>query len=234
MMAELDNVAVLVDGAFLGKHIETVLNPPPPTTMAILPPRQYPKASHFIEFAESCVNAAFERLFRIYFYDCFPFGGQALHPLYRGKTHFRNQYYWYRYNLLKDIAQHDHVAFRSGFIQLIGWKLKDTAVGALIAGKQLKITPQDIMPDFKQKCVDMKIGLDVAWLSNKRIVEKIILISNDRDFIPPMKHARREGVKVIMAELPALYRIMPELREHADEIRILKQDPSGTYKFTIQ
>jgi uncharacterized LabA/DUF88 family protein len=45
----------------------------------------------------------------------------------------------------------------------------------------------------------MKIGLDMAWLSSKRIVDKIIIVSNDTDFVPAMKFARREGVLVYVA-----------------------------------
>lgn len=40
-------------------------------------------------------------------------------------------------------------------------------------------------------------GIDVATLSLKRIVDRIILISGDTDMILAMKLARREGVQVV-------------------------------------
>ncbi|MDT5157346.1 MAG: hypothetical protein QOH51_1703 [Acidobacteriota bacterium] len=47
----------------------------------------------------------------------------------------------------------------------------------------------------------MKIGLDVAWLASKSIVEKIILVMADSDLIPAMKFARREGVQVVLVTM---------------------------------
>lgn len=64
----------------------------------------------------------------------------------------------------------------------------------------------------------MKIGLDVAWLSSKSIVERIVLVTADSDFIPPMKFARREGVQVILVTMGHLH-VKNELKEHADEMR---------------
>ena len=64
----------------------------------------------------------------------------------------------------------------------------------------------------------MKIGLDVAWLSSKRIVDRIVLVTGDSDFIPAMKFARREGVQVILVTMGHKL-IKRELLEHADELR---------------
>ncbi|WP_420987217.1 NYN domain-containing protein, partial [Campylobacter coli] len=57
-------------------------------------------------------------------------------------------------------------------------------------------TSEDFVLDIKQKGVDMKIGLDIATLANKHHAEKIILITADSDFIPAVKHARKEGIIV--------------------------------------
>ena len=43
----------------------------------------------------------------------------------------------------------------------------------------------------------MKIGIDITWLSLKRLVKQIILISGDSDFVPASKLARREGIRFI-------------------------------------
>ena len=45
-----------------------------------------------------------------------------------------------------------------------------------------------------QKGVDMKIGLDIASLSYKKLVDQIVLISGDSDFVPAAKLARLEGI----------------------------------------
>jgi uncharacterized LabA/DUF88 family protein len=64
----------------------------------------------------------------------------------------------------------------------------------------------------------MKIGLDVAWLSSKGIVERIILVTADSDFVPAMKFARREGVQVILVTMGHML-VKRELKVHADELR---------------
>jgi uncharacterized LabA/DUF88 family protein len=76
----------------------------------------------------------------------------------------------------------------------------------------------DLVPDLKQKGVDMKIGLDVAWLASKSIVERIVLVTSDSDFIPAMKFARREGVQIVLVTMGHRL-IKRELKVHADELR---------------
>jgi len=49
------------------------------------------------------------------------------------------------------------------------------------------------------------------------IVERIILVTADSDFIPAMKLARREGVQVALASLANAAK--PELLHHADFYR---------------
>ena len=64
----------------------------------------------------------------------------------------------------------------------------------------------------------MKIGLDVAWLASKSIVEKLILVTVDSDFVPAMKFARREGVQVVLVTMGHKL-VKQDLKEHADELR---------------
>ena len=73
------------------------------------------------------------------------------------------------------------------------------------------------MPSLQQKGVDIKIGLDIAWLSIKKVVDRIILFTGDTDFIPAMKFARREGTQVVIASFNE--KIKAELKEHADGLR---------------
>lgn len=70
------------------------------------------------------------------------------------------------------------------------------------------------MLDIKQKRVDMKIGLDIASLSIKKQVEKIILITGDSDFVPAIKMARREGI-IIQLD-PMRQQVSTDLLEHID------------------
>lgn len=63
----------------------------------------------------------------------------------------------------------------------------------------------------------MRIGLDIASLTFKKLVDQIILISGDSDFVPASKLARREGIDFILDPLGAT--IKPELYEHIDGLK---------------
>ncbi|GAA9831712.1 hypothetical protein VN0530_04610 [Helicobacter pylori] len=60
----------------------------------------------------------------------------------------------------------------------------------------------------------MKIGLDIATLALKRLVQKIVLISGDSDFVPASKLARVEGI--IFTLDPMGNHIRGDLEEHID------------------
>ena len=68
-----------------------------------------------------------------------------------------------------------------------------------------------------QKGVDMRIGLDIAALTFKRQVERIVLIAGDSDFVPAAKMARREGIEFILD--PMRNHIRLDLQEHIDGLR---------------
>ncbi|MEB3102917.1 NYN domain-containing protein [Ferviditalea candida] len=42
---------------------------------------------------------------------------------------------------------------------------------------------------------------NVAWLSSRNTVDKIILVTGDTDLVPAMKFARREGVQVVIVNI---------------------------------
>lgn len=60
----------------------------------------------------------------------------------------------------------------------------------------------------------MKCGLDIAAMSMKKIVDIIIIIAGDSDFIAPLKVARKEGV--LVAIQPLGLPIKDELIKHSD------------------
>ncbi len=75
-------------------------------------------------------------------------------------------------------------------------------------------TNDDFIYHAKQKGVDIKIGLDIATLALKRLVQKIVLISGDSDFVPAAKLARVEGI--IFTLDPMGNPIRENLEEHID------------------
>jgi uncharacterized LabA/DUF88 family protein len=119
--------------------------------------------------------------------------------------------------LIRELELKNGVAFRAGDLSLDGWRIKKSAVTDIAQTKRT-LEEDDLVPDLKQKGVDMKIGLDVAWLASKSIVERIVLETSDSDFIPAMKFARREGVQIVLITMGHRL-IKRELKVHADELR---------------
>jgi uncharacterized LabA/DUF88 family protein len=76
------------------------------------------------------------------------------------------------------------------------------------------LTDKDVTYLVRQKGVDMKIGLDISTLAYKKLVNQIILVVGDSDFVPAAKLARREGIGFILD--PMWNPINPDLHEHID------------------
>ncbi|EPB7444117.1 NYN domain-containing protein [Campylobacter volucris] len=144
-------------------------------------------------------------LYRVYIYDCEPLNKNVPMPpiektdksLNLGKT----DTFKFRTSLLDCLRQQPYFAVRLGEIDenSFQWKIKDYKKFKQLLQKEIEIdslTADDFVLDIRQKGVDMKIGLDIATLSIKKQIEKIILITADSDFIPAIKHARKEGVIV--------------------------------------
>ena len=85
----------------------------------------------------------------------------------------------------------------------------------MLAGTKQSVVAHDIAPRIRQKGVDMRIGLDIASLALKRLVSTIVLVAGDSDFVPAMKLARREGLRVLLDPLGSSH-VRPELKVHAD------------------
>lgn len=182
-------IAVLIDGGFL-------------RVIAKLAGKVYDPT--FIEkVAKGCVGND-EELFRVLYYDCAPYVGRATQPVSGTPHEFKGSDAW-----LHELAARDFFAVRLGVLKFRGWHPKAIPVG----GKPL--ADSDFSPDFEQKGVDMRIGLDIATLANDRIVDRVVLVTADTDFIPAMKYGRTAGLQVVLAEIPGA-KFGKELLAHVD------------------
>jgi uncharacterized protein (TIGR00288 family) len=201
----MKKTAILLDLGFVILKLKNLLG------------KRMPTAIEIREFALKCL-AKDEEIFRIYCYDCPPYGKKQTHPFSRNLIDFSHTpTYIQRTKLINDLKTMDNIAFRSGELSFDGWLITKKAIKEILKQNRA-LNDTDFQPDIKQKGVDMKIGLDIAWLSGKAIVERIILVTADSDFVPAMKFARREGIQVILITLGHLS-IKPDLKEHADELR---------------
>ncbi len=153
--------------------------------------------------AHACVHAD-ETLLRVLYYDCAPYNGKAKLPVSGAEHTFVGKDDW-----LKQLAAKDYFATRLGVLKFRGFK----PARKLQPGTNL--TDAHFKPDFEQKGVDMRIGLDIASYSNQNTVDRIILVSGDTDCIPAMKYARTKGLQIAIVAFPN-QRLSPELLQHSD------------------
>lgn len=188
--------AILVDGG----HLRTMAR----------------KAGHdydpdFIEaFCTRCKGQD-EDILRIFYYDCPPYRGRVKAPVSGGVMEFDGSDAW-----LFELARRNLFAVRKGELKFRGFALKSPPQKRLRKDRELE--DDDFRPVFQQKGVDMRIGLDIATLAARKTVERIILVTADTDCAPAMKHARIEGLQVVLVRVDGNL-LSRSLQWHADFIR---------------
>lgn len=208
--------AILVDGGFFLRRYRRIYGDTDPGVAAS-------------KMHELCMNHLYDRktrrresdLYRILFYDCPPMKKKAHLPISRKAIDYgKTDTFEFRTAFHSELKKLRKVALRMGNLRDgDGWILTPAATKMLIQGK---IRSEDLKDehftyDVLQKTVDMKIGLDIASLCYKRLVDQIVLFAGDSDFVPAAKLARREGVDVV---LDSMWQPMSEdLREHIDGLR---------------
>ncbi|MFS3896393.1 NYN domain-containing protein, partial [Raoultella ornithinolytica] len=71
--------------------------------------------------------------------------------------------------------------------------------------------------EYKQKAVDIKLGMDITTLAYEKLVDVIVLVAGDADFVPAAKHARIKGIDFILDPLDQ--DIPASLSEHVDGVQ---------------
>ncbi len=199
-----DRAAILLDGGFVKKKLGKKLH-------------RFPSTDDVMQLRADIM--AHERLrglslFRVFFYDAPPFEGRANNPIDQSVVNFSETVQAGQNRaLLEALEMLPDFAVRRGNIIQTGWKLGSAALRNL-SQSQRAIEARDIVPDMKQKGVDLRIGLDIATLSLRRIVDTVVLVTGDSDLVPAMKFARREGLRVYLQALG--HRVRRELKAHAD------------------
>jgi uncharacterized LabA/DUF88 family protein len=60
----------------------------------------------------------------------------------------------------------------------------------------------------------MRIGLDIAFIALRRVANILVLATGDSDFVPAMKFARPEGMRVYLECMN--HGVLRSLKAHAD------------------
>jgi uncharacterized LabA/DUF88 family protein len=160
-------------------------------------------------------------LYRIFFYDCPPLDKKLHNPISKHCVDFaRSREACFRLTLHNELRSKRKLALRLGHLASeTPWTIKPAKIDDLLKGKITyeSLTEDDVMPNVRQKGVDMRIGLDIASLAYKKQADQIILFAGDADFVPAAKLARREGIDFVLD--PMWSRIPPGLTEHIDGLR---------------
>ena len=158
----MKRVAILLDGAFVVYRLYHLLG------------GNHATADDVLAFARKCLYISSEELFRVYYYDCPPHDKKLRNPVSGQYVNFKQTPTYHRKTLLqRELRLKDHVAYREGVLSVIGWSLKREAYRDLLKNPR-QITESDLGPNIKQKTIDMKIGLDIAWLAGKLWTESFL------------------------------------------------------------
>lgn len=203
--------AILVDGAFYLKRAKILFGEKPPEQRA---DELYMYCNRHIKD-----KGKEKYLYRIFFYDCPPSRKTIYNPLTQKSINLEKspQFAWST-DFHKALVTKRKTALRMG-------ELLESSAGYILKAEPMKkllrkeitvddLTSADFTLDIAQKGVDMRIGLDIASLAQKKLVDQIILIAGDSDFVPAAKHARREGIDFILD--PMWHTIKDSLNEHID------------------
>ncbi|MEZ2459364.1 NYN domain-containing protein [Salinicoccus roseus] len=212
----MKKVAIVVDGQFLMHRYREAKRM-----------KLYPSAEEQYEFLVNILTDEEEELFRIFYYQGSPNKQEVEKPISKDVMNFSNSdIHRFSTEMIETLAVKDYIAMRLGETQFRGWKLKAPVMQRIRNGDikdTTQLTDYDFVPDFQQKGVDIKIGLDVAWLSNNSIVDRIYMITGDADFVPALKHARREGIQIKLIKI-GTKRVHENLEKHSDYIVEIKNE----------
>jgi uncharacterized LabA/DUF88 family protein len=160
-------------------------------------------------------------LYRSFYYDARPYTKKGHKPVSgRAIDYAKSPEAQFRLGLFDRLRRRPNFVVRLGEVRKErSWVLKDDAQAALLRRQRTadQLTDDDFAPGFRQKAVDMRIGVDIAAIALKKQADTTILVAGDADFVPAAKLARREGVRVVLD--PLWRSVAPELFEHIDGLR---------------
>lgn len=208
--------AVLVDASFFLKRYPSIFPDADPLDAA-----EVAATLHRLSLAHRDQRQGSQSLYRIFVYDCPPAMKKLHLPISKlpfdaalsDTAKFRTAFHAELRRLRKVALRLGHLGGSNGWV--LDARRADALVKRTITVADL--SDADFRYDVRQKGVDMRVGLDIASLSYKRLVDQIVLIAGDADFVPAAKLARREGIDFVLD--PMWANISVELREHIDGLR---------------
>lgn len=172
-------------------------------------------------------RSASRELYRVYYYDCPPPSNQVRLPIVpaghktSGHMNFNSHTpYQLRRDLHDQLRSSRKTALRLGELAKNGeWQLNTHSLKTLLNGQKSwdDLTNDDFHYRIEQKTVDTKLGMDITTLALDKLVDVIVLVAGDSDFVPAAKLARMKGIDFVLD--PMWANTTGSLSEHVDGLR---------------
>lgn len=220
MTEKIITTAIMVDGAFYQKRAKSLFGSKTPKE----------RAKELDEYCRRHIQRQRNRfLYRVLYYDCPPSEAVVWNPIQQKNIPLsKTPLYVWSNEFHKALRYKRKFAVRMGELLETqgGYSLKTESFKQLMSGEKSldDLDDTDLSLNITQKGVDMKMGLDIASLAYKRLVDQVIMIAGDSDFVPAAKMARREGIDFILD--PMWHPISKSLNEHIDGIETCCPKPS--------
>jgi uncharacterized LabA/DUF88 family protein len=196
--------AILIDGGFMTKKLSSRLG-------------RFPQVGDVeAECARIRANPAVtgHDLLRIYFYDARPASNTLTNPIDRSVTQLGStRIHAQQTSLQQSLELRPDFALRMGEAAVHGWKVGAAALRSIFAQPR-PLAAADMVPNIEQKGVDLRIGLDIARLALRGLVDAIVVVTGDSDLVPAFRFARREGIRVYLDHMG--HGVKRDLKAHAD------------------
>lgn len=229
----MGKTAIMVDGGFYRKQANFLFGEKTPEE----------RADELVEYCHRHLKEntrkpepTYRELYRIFYYDCPPSEKTVYHPLTQRSVNLaKSDLNKWSKAFLESLSTKRKVALRMGELleSSAGYTLKPDILKKLCK-KDISIDDlkeDDFQLEIQQKGVDMRIGLDIASLAQKGLVDQIVLIAGDSDFVPAAKHARREGIDFILD--PMWHTIKNSLNIHIDGLTSKTGCPPSNVKDSL-
>lgn len=231
----MGKTAIMIDGGFYRKQANYLFGNKTPEQ----------RANELIEYChrhlkqnryKDDTSSNYKELYRIFYYDCPPSEKSIYNPITQKTVNLaKSSLYSWSNDFFKELSKKRKVALRMGELleSTAGYTLKPEALKKLCR-KEITVDDledSDFQLDIQQKGVDMRIGLDIASLAHKGLVDQIVLIAGDSDFVPAAKYARREGIDFILD--PMWHTIKDSLNVHIDGLNQRTNKPPYNTKDSL-
>lgn len=229
----MGRTAILVDGGFFVKRSLRIFGQVAPEDLADKLCSYCGKHLWAHNYHAKDGESERDELYRIFYYDCPPLSKKFQHPLTKQTIDFgKSDRAKWRLKFFEELTRKRKVALRLGRMDEINtnWIINPKLTYKIVNGTLdiSNLTEDDITLSNKQKGVDMRIGIDIATLAYKGLVDRIVLIAGDSDFVPAAKLARREGIDFVLD--PMWAPIKPDLFEHIDGLKSVFPNPENIKK----